>query len=141
MEREGRGRGQVVNSESCTGDAWWLLHGFWDSGSGHCLSSVALLPWVLEGPISPFFPKRSLLPYGHVFSWPGTWEEPRGKRPSVPAGAPQRQLLLCHTPGCRGCPNLLPGLLTVLIQVTGFPFPGETGGSYICSVPLPPLPS
>lgn len=128
---EGRGEGQVVNSELCAGDTWRPLDGFQDSGPGATagLSSVTLLPWVLEGLTSPFFPKKSLLPYGCVFSWAGTWVEPRGEQPSVPAGAPRRQLLLCHIPGYRGCPDLLPGLLTALSPVTGFPLPGETGGS------------
>ena len=105
----------------------------WDTAN---LSSGTLLPWVLEGLTSSFFPKRSPLPYGHDYIWAGTWVEPRGKQPSVPAGAPPRQLLLCHIPGCRGCPDLLPGLLSALTRVTGFPLPGETGGSYMFLVPL-----
>lgn len=105
----------------------------WDTVS---LSSVTLFPWVLEEPTSPFFPKRSLLPYGCMFSWAGSWVEPRGKQPSVPAGAPWRQLLFCHVPGCRGCPDWRPGLLTARTGVTGFPLPGETGGSCVCLVPF-----
>lgn len=119
---------------------WWYLEEFlvlrlwvWDTVS---LSSVTLLPRVSEEPASPFFPKRNLLPYGFIFSWAGSWVEPRGKQPSVPAGAAWRQLLFRHIPGCRGCPELLPGLLTTLTWVTGFPLPGETGGSYVCLVPF-----
>ena len=105
----GRGGGQregwMVKSELCAGDTWWFWMGSrtWvrDTAS---LSSVILLPWVLEALTSPFFPKRSPLPYGRDFSWPGTWVEPGGKQPSVPAGAPARQLLFCPHPGLEAAP-------------------------------------
>lgn len=127
-----------MNSELCAADTWQLQDGFQDWVQDIAsLSSVASLPWVLEGPTSPFFPKRSLLPYGRIFSWAGIWMEPRGEQPSVPAGAPWRQLLLCHLPGCRGCPTLLPALLPALPPRTGFPLPGEADGSYMRLVSLP----
>ena len=95
----------MVNSELCAGDTWRFLNGLQDLGPGHCQPLLCdLLPWVLEALTSPFFPKRSPLPYGRDFSWPETWVEPGGKQPSVPAGAPPRQLLSCPHPRPEAAP-------------------------------------
>lgn len=142
----GRGRGQKwgVGGEFWVVCWWHLVISGWVPGLGSGTLPISPLwlcslgSWKHWPPLSSssFFPKRSPLPYGHDFIWAGTWVEPRGKQPSVPAGAPLRQLLLCHIPGCRGCPDLLPGLLSGLTRVTGFPLPGEAGGSYVLLVPL-----
>ena len=100
---EGRGGCWSLSCVLVTPGGFWMGSRTWvrDTAS---LSSVTLLPWVLEALTSPFFPKRSLLPYGRDFSWPGTWVEPGGKQPSVPAGAPPRQLLSCPHPRLEAAP-------------------------------------
>lgn len=103
-EVEAGGGGQVVNSELCAGDTWRLSDGSETLGLGHCQPLLCdFAPLGLGGTDLPSLPKEEPAAIWHYLQLAWNLVEPEGKWPSVPAGAPWRQLLFCHIPGCRGC--------------------------------------